>query len=140
MHQSSSPFLKTKIGILKLFYTPEIEKATNENDTGPSPANTAGLYARNTSVLSIMHRDAYDKANEEPRRKQRGIRRNRPANRSKLRGINPIAIKDPSLRAEAKQQPLEINPTTGQEFEALAKDVLAQPKELVARMNKLMGK
>ena len=110
MHQSSSPFLKTKIGILKLFYTPEIEKATNENDTGPSPANTAGLYARNTSVLSI-HRDAYDKA-----------------------------IKDPSLRAEAKQQPLEINPTTGQELEALAKDVLAQPKELIAQMNKLMGK
>jgi len=62
-------------------------------------------------VLSIIHRDAYDKA-----------------------------IKDPSLRAEAKQQPLEINPTTGQELEALAKDVLAQPKELVARMNKLMGK
>jgi plasmid maintenance system antidote protein VapI len=30
---------------------------------------------------------------EEPRRKQRGIRRNRPANRSKLRGINPIEIK-----------------------------------------------
>ena len=50
------------------------------------------------------------------------------------------AMKDPALRAEAKQQPLEVNPTTGQELEALAKDVIAQPKDLVARMNKLMGR
>jgi len=47
---------------------------------------------------------------------------------------------DPSLRAEAKQQPLVINSMTGQDLEALAKDVLAQPKELIAQMNKLMGK
>src|SRR3990170_8046621 len=42
---------------------------------------------------SLSRADHREKANEEPRRKQRGIRRNRPANRSKLRGINPIAIK-----------------------------------------------
>jgi hypothetical protein len=29
MHRSSSPFRKTKIGMLRLFYTPEIEKAMN---------------------------------------------------------------------------------------------------------------
>ncbi|MBI4525027.1 MAG: hypothetical protein HY695_14585 [Deltaproteobacteria bacterium] len=50
------------------------------------------------------------------------------------------AMKDPSLLLEAKNTPLAINPTTGQELEMLAKEVLSQPKEIVARMNKLMGK
>jgi len=50
------------------------------------------------------------------------------------------AMKDPGLLMEARQSPLEINPTTGQELEGLAKEVIAQPKDLVARMNKLMGK
>ena len=50
------------------------------------------------------------------------------------------AMKDPALLAEAKKSPLEINPTTGQELEALAKEVVAQPKEIVERMRKLMGK
>lgn len=49
------------------------------------------------------------------------------------------AIKDPALLVEAKNTPLEIQPTTGQELETLAKEVTAQPKELVVRMNKLMG-
>lgn len=50
------------------------------------------------------------------------------------------AMRDPGLLAEAKRSPLEINPTSGQELEALAKHVMGQPKDLVARMNKLMGK
>ena len=50
------------------------------------------------------------------------------------------AMKDPALLIEAKRSPLEINPTTGQELETLAKDVLSQPKDIVARMNQLMGK
>ena len=50
------------------------------------------------------------------------------------------AMKDPGLFLEAKRSPLEINATTGQELEVLAKEVIAQPKDLVARMNKLMGK
>jgi tripartite-type tricarboxylate transporter receptor subunit TctC len=50
------------------------------------------------------------------------------------------AMKDPALLSEAKRTPLAINPTTGEELEALAKEVTAQPKELVARMNKIMGK
>ena len=50
------------------------------------------------------------------------------------------AMKDPGLLLEAKRSPLEINPTAGQELEVLAKEVIAQPKDLVARMNKLMGK
>ena len=36
--------------------------------------------------------------------------------------------------------PFEINPTTRQQPEDLAKEFVAQSKGLVARMNKLMGK
>jgi len=50
------------------------------------------------------------------------------------------AMKDPGLLMEAKRSPLEINPTTGQDLEALAREVVAQPKELVERMGKLMGR
>jgi tripartite-type tricarboxylate transporter receptor subunit TctC len=57
-----------------------------------------------------------------------------------LRTAYNKAMKDSSLRLEAKNTPLEINPATGQELEALAKEVVAQPKDLVARMSKLMGK
>jgi hypothetical protein len=35
---------------------------------------------------------------------------------------------------------LEINPTSGKELEALARDIVAQPKDIVVRMVKLMGK
>jgi tripartite-type tricarboxylate transporter receptor subunit TctC len=50
------------------------------------------------------------------------------------------AMRDPGLRSEARISPLEINPTTGQELEALAREIVAQPKEVVARMIKLMAK
>jgi len=57
-----------------------------------------------------------------------------------LRNAYDKTMRDASLRLEARNTPLEINPSTGQELEALAKDVVAQPKELVARMSKLMGR
>jgi tripartite-type tricarboxylate transporter receptor subunit TctC len=64
-----------------------------------------------------------------------------PAERIKIyRRAYAAAMKDPALRMEAKSTPLEINPTTGENLEALAKEVTAQPRELVARMNKIMGK
>jgi tripartite-type tricarboxylate transporter receptor subunit TctC len=50
------------------------------------------------------------------------------------------AMKDPGLRSEAKSSPLEINPTTGSELEALAREIVSQPKDVVARMTKLMGR
>ena len=49
------------------------------------------------------------------------------------------AMRDPDLRSEAKISPLEINPTTGNELEALAREVVSQPKNVVARMIQLMG-
>jgi hypothetical protein len=49
-------------------------------------------------------------------------------------------LKDPELLAEAKKKLLEIDPTGGQELEALAKDVLSANKELVDRLQQLLNK
>jgi len=64
-----------------------------------------------------------------------------PAGRAKtLRDAYSQAMKDPALVAEAKKGNLELNPGTGQELEALAKEVMAQPRDVVDRMKKLLGK
>ncbi len=64
-----------------------------------------------------------------------------PADRLKIfREAYNKAMKDPALLIEAKHTPLEINPTTGQELDALAKEVVSQPQDVVERMKKLMGR
>lgn len=64
-----------------------------------------------------------------------------PAERAKiLRDAYSSAMKDPALAAEAKKGNLELNPGSGQELEALAKEVVAQPPDVVERMKKLLGK
>ena len=50
------------------------------------------------------------------------------------------AMKDPALIAEAKERHLELNPVTGEELEALAKEVVAEPRDSVEGMKKLLGK
>jgi tripartite-type tricarboxylate transporter receptor subunit TctC len=63
-----------------------------------------------------------------------------PADRVKiLRDAFDKAIKDPALLAEAEKRRLEIDPTSAQEMEALAKDVMATPPDVVARMRKVLG-
>lgn len=63
-----------------------------------------------------------------------------PAERVKiLRDAFDKAIKDPALLAEAEKRRLEIDATSAQEMEALAKDVMATPPDVVARMRKLLG-
>jgi len=63
-----------------------------------------------------------------------------PADRVKiLRDAFDKAINDPALMAEAEKRRLEIDPTTAQELEALAKDVMASPPDIVERMRKLLG-
>ncbi|HEX7233294.1 MAG TPA: hypothetical protein VF452_23140 [Candidatus Binatia bacterium] len=37
-------------------------------------------------------------------------------------------MKDPDFLAETKRKKLDMNPTTGEEVEALAKDMMSQPK------------
>jgi len=49
-------------------------------------------------------------------------------------------LSDPELLAIAEKQNLEIEPTSGEELEALAKEVMTQPVEIVERMKKLLGK
>jgi hypothetical protein len=48
-------------------------------------------------------------------------------------------IKEPALLAEAERRRLEIDPTRWDEMESLAKDVMATPPDVVARMRKLLG-
>jgi tripartite-type tricarboxylate transporter receptor subunit TctC len=57
-----------------------------------------------------------------------------------LREAFAKALKDPALLEEAKKKRLEIDPLTGEEIEALAKEVLATDKEVIGRMEKLLGK
>ena len=47
-------------------------------------------------------------------------------------------MKDPELLAEAKRKNFDITPSTGEELEALAKLVMAQPPDVVERVKVLM--
>lgn len=63
-----------------------------------------------------------------------------PADRIKiLRDSFDKTINDPALLAEAEKRRLEIDPTTAQEMDSLAKEVMATPPDIVARMRKLLG-
>ncbi len=48
-------------------------------------------------------------------------------------------VKDPDFIAEAKKKRLDLDPTTGEEVQSLATEVLAQPKDVIERLKKLMG-
>ena len=48
-------------------------------------------------------------------------------------------LKDPELVAETKRQRWDIDPLTGEEMEQLAKEVIAQPKEVIERMKWVLG-
>jgi tripartite-type tricarboxylate transporter receptor subunit TctC len=47
---------------------------------------------------------------------------------------------DPAFLADVKRRGLEVEPSTGEELEKLAKEVMAQPPEVIERVEKLMGK
>jgi tripartite-type tricarboxylate transporter receptor subunit TctC len=47
---------------------------------------------------------------------------------------------DPAFLADVKRRGLEAKPSTGEELEKLAKEVIAQPSEVIERMTKLMEK
>jgi tripartite-type tricarboxylate transporter receptor subunit TctC len=48
-------------------------------------------------------------------------------------------LKDPELLAEAKKRGWLVGPVTGEELESLAKEVVAQPPEVIQRLKKLLG-
>jgi len=64
-----------------------------------------------------------------------------PADRVKiLRDGFLKAMKDPELLAEAEKRGWEPDPVSGDTLEALAREVVTQPPEVIARMNVILGK
>jgi hypothetical protein len=47
---------------------------------------------------------------------------------------------DPAFLADVKKRNLEVDPSTGEELEQLAKQVMNQPAAVVERVKKLMAK
>jgi len=47
---------------------------------------------------------------------------------------------DPDFLADVKKRNLEVDPSKGEELEKLAKEVLAQPPEVIEKVKKLMGR
>ena len=64
-----------------------------------------------------------------------------PAERLKiLRETFMKLMVDPDFLADIKKRGLEVEPSTGEELEKLAKEVMVQPPEVIERMTKLIGK
>ena len=49
------------------------------------------------------------------------------------------ALADPELLADAKKRNWDIDLTTGDELEKLAKEIMVQPPEVIERVKKLLG-
>ncbi|HKY07491.1 MAG TPA: tripartite tricarboxylate transporter substrate-binding protein [Candidatus Binatia bacterium] len=49
-------------------------------------------------------------------------------------------ISDPALLAEAERRRLDIDPAKGEELDALAKEVMAAPPDVIEKVKKLIGK
>jgi tripartite-type tricarboxylate transporter receptor subunit TctC len=49
------------------------------------------------------------------------------------------AIADPQLLAEAKKKKLEVDPTGGEELQAIAKEIMSQPPEVIDRLKALFS-
>ena len=57
-----------------------------------------------------------------------------------LRDAFTKTMKDPDFLAETKKKRLDMDPTTGEEVQALATEVTSQPKDVVDKLKKLMGR
>lgn len=64
-----------------------------------------------------------------------------PAERVKiLRAAHAKSMGDPELIAEAQKGRLEIAPSTGEELEALTKEIMDQPLDVIERVKNILGK
>ncbi len=64
-----------------------------------------------------------------------------PADRVKIiRDAFNKTINDPELLAEAKKRRLDIDPATGEELQALAKEVMTATPDIVEKVKGLIGK
>jgi len=57
-----------------------------------------------------------------------------------LREAFAKTMTDPEFLADIKKRKYDLDPTPGEELEALAKEVVAQPPEVIARMRNLLEK
>ena len=57
-----------------------------------------------------------------------------------LRDAFTRTMKDPDFLAETKRKRLDLDPTTGEEVQALAVDVMTQPKDVVDKLKIMMGR
>ena len=57
-----------------------------------------------------------------------------------LRDAFNKSVNDPAIKSDAEKRRLEMDPGTGEELEALAKEVMSAPPDVVGRVQKLLGK
>lgn len=63
-----------------------------------------------------------------------------PAERVKiLRGAYAKALSDPELLADLRKRGWQASPVSGDELETVAKEIVAQPPEVIEKMKKLLG-
>jgi tripartite-type tricarboxylate transporter receptor subunit TctC len=64
-----------------------------------------------------------------------------PADKVKIiREAFAKTLKDEALLADAKASKLDVEPTSAEELDRLAKEVITQPPDIVAKMKQLLGK
>jgi tripartite-type tricarboxylate transporter receptor subunit TctC len=56
-----------------------------------------------------------------------------------LRDAFKKTMSDPAFLADVKNRKLEADPDTGEELETIAKAAVAQPREVIERMKKILG-
>jgi len=63
-----------------------------------------------------------------------------PADRLKiLRDAFNKTVNDPAFLADAEKRKLEIDPSSWEEMESMAKEAMATPADVVERMKKILG-
>jgi tripartite-type tricarboxylate transporter receptor subunit TctC len=55
-----------------------------------------------------------------------------------LRAAYDKTMKDPELLREAEKGKMDVDPTSGEELQALVNKVMDQPKEVLARVKKML--
>jgi tripartite-type tricarboxylate transporter receptor subunit TctC len=107
----------------KLPETPTLQELMEQHKTGDSARRLAAvILAANEIGRPIVATPAI------------------PADRVKiLRDAFMKSVHDPELLDDAKKKRLELDPVSGEDLEALAKEIIAQPPEVIGRMKKLLG-
>ena len=57
-----------------------------------------------------------------------------------LRQAFAKVVADAEVKATAEKQELELDPTEGEPLQAIAKEVVTQPPDVIERMKKLLGR